>query len=148
IAQAILEDSQNLLGVKVDWGAVRQYPNGALTSQIVGYLGPIKEEEAKKLREQGYNPAFERVGFAGVEAYLDDQLSGKRGLETRVVDVAGLPVRVLKRDEPVAGKSVRLTIDVELQKLAQEALANRINAINAKETRTVTQAGTVIAMNP
>jgi penicillin-binding protein 2 len=148
IAQSILEDNQNLPGVQVEWGSVRQYPNGALTSQIIGYLGPIGAEEAEKLRQQGYNPAFERVGYAGVEAFLEDDLAGKRGLETRVVDVAGLPVRVVKRDEPVAGKSVRLTIDTELQKLAQEAIANMINHINARETRTVTQAGTVIALNP
>ncbi len=149
VAQAILEDRQNLPGVDVPQPvAVRQYPGGITTSQIVGYLGPIGAKEAEKLREQGYNPAFERVGYAGIEAYLDDDLSGKRGLLTQVVDVAGLPVRTIKRDEPVAGKSVRLTIDLELQKLAEQALTNRISIINAAQQRTVTQSGVVIAMNP
>ncbi len=146
--QTILEDSQNLPGVQVQWGSVRQYPTGPLTAQVIGYLGPIGADEAEKLREQGYNPAFERVGYAGVEAYLDDDLSGKRGLQTQVVDVAGLPVRIIKRDEPVAGKSVKLSLDLELQKGAQLALTTRINMINAAQTRTVTQSGVVIAMNP
>ncbi len=148
IAQTILEDNQNLPGVQIEWAAVRQYPTAALTSQVVGYLGPIGAAEAQKLRDQGYNPAFERVGYSGVEAYLEDDLAGKRGVLTQVVDVAGLPVHVLQRDEPVAGKSARLTLDIELQKAAQQALVNRINVINAAETRTVTQSGVVIALNP
>lgn len=44
--------------MSVEVVSVRQYPSGSLTSQIVGYLGPIGAEEAQKLREQGYNPAF------------------------------------------------------------------------------------------
>ncbi|MEP7285689.1 MAG: penicillin-binding protein 2 [Chloroflexota bacterium] len=149
VAQNILEDNQNLPGVSVDQPvAVRQYPNGATTAQIVGYLGPIGEDEAKILRDQGYNPAFERVGYAGVEAYLDTELAGKRGVLTQTVDVAGLPVRVIKRDEPVAGRNVRLSIDVELQKAAQQALSYQIDQINTAAHSTVTQSGVVIAMNP
>ena len=89
IAQIILEDLQNLPGVSVNVVSVRQYPSGSLTSQIIGYLGPIGEAEARELLEQGYNPAFERVGYAGVEAYFERDLAGERGLETRIVDVAG-----------------------------------------------------------
>jgi penicillin-binding protein 2 len=146
--QTILEDAHDLPGVKVEWGSVRQYPTGPLTSQIVGYLGPIGAEEAEKLREQGYNPAYERVGYAGVEAYLDEDLAGKRGLQTQIVDVAGLPVRILKRDEPVAGKSVKLSLDLDLQKGAQMALITGINYLNLSKTMTVSQSGVVIAMNP
>src|SRR5258708_10440303 len=131
IAQQILEDNQDVPGVRVDrLVAVRQYPTGPTTAQIVGYLGPIGAKEAQKLRDQGYNPAFERVGYSGVEAFLDDQLSGRRGLLTQVVDVAGLPVRTIKRDEPVAGQNVKLTIDADLQKFAEQALLAKINNIN------------------
>jgi penicillin-binding protein 2 len=148
IAQIILENLQTLPGVRVDTVSVRQYPSGEITSQIIGYLGPIGEEEANELREQGYNPAFERVGYAGVEAYLERQLAGKRGLETRIVDVAGLPVSVIKRDEPQSGQSVRLTIDLALQQAATQALQDRINIINANAQALVTISGTVIAMDP
>ncbi len=148
IAESIYQDNQNLPGVQVEYGAVRQYPTGALTSQIVGYLGPVGAEEADALRKLGYDPRFERIGYAGVEAFLDEDLSGKRGSQTQVIDVAGLPVRVLKREEPVAGQSVRLTLDLDLQKGAQQALISEINKINMSATRTVTQSGVVIAMNP
>ena len=79
---------------------------------------------------------------------MEEELAGKRGLLTQVVDVAGLPVRVVKRDEPVAGQNVRLTIDSELQKNAEQMLIAQINYINSKAQHTVTQSGTVIALNP
>src|SRR5450631_1268094 len=153
IAQEILEDKQDLPGVDVSSpAAVRQYPSGALTSQIVGYLGPIGAAEAQQLAAEGYNPAFERVGYSGVEAFLDDDLAGARGLLTQVVDVAGLPVRVTKRVEPIAGKNVKLTLDLALQKGAQEALTRQIDHINLTNDpsgpRTITQSGVVIALNP
>ncbi|HVO42044.1 MAG TPA: penicillin-binding transpeptidase domain-containing protein [Aggregatilineales bacterium] len=156
IAQMILEDIQSLPGVVVDKGPVREYPTKAFTSQIIGYLGPISAAEAEKLRETGYNPAYERVGYAGIEAFLDDQLSGQRGLETRVVDVAGQPIRVVKRDEPIPGQNVKLTLDLDLQKAAQGALESEINFLNATcredpEHHTncdITQSGVVIALDP
>src|SRR5258707_6468991 len=89
VAQEILEDSQSLPGVQVGQPvSVRQYPTGATTAQLVGYLWPIGAKDAEALRQQGYNPAFERLGYTGVEASLDDEVSGKRGLLTQVVDVA------------------------------------------------------------
>src|SRR5258708_22758004 len=92
IAQQILEDNQDMPGLRCDQPvAVPQYPTGPTTAQIVGYLGPIGAKEAQKLRDQGYNPAFERVGYSGVEAYLDDELSGPPGLLTQALDVPPLP---------------------------------------------------------
>lgn len=148
IAMRILEDKTNLPGVKITTVSVRQYPSGSVTAQIIGYLGPIGDAEAKKLREQGYNPSFERVGYAGIEAYLDDDLAGKRGLLTQTVDVAGLPVSVIRRDEPQAGKSVRLTLDLALQIGMEQALRDQINTINAEANKEVTVSGAVIAIDP
>ena len=152
VMQQILEDKQNLPGVDVGLpAAVRQYPNGengALTSDIVGYLGPIGVTEAEALRKTGYNPAFERVGYSGVEASLEDELAGTRGLLTQEVDVAGLPVRTINRAEPVAGRNVRLTLDLDLQSSAEKALVKQINQINSKAARAVSESGVVIAMNP
>lgn len=147
-AQIILEDIENLPGVRVETVSVRQYPSGSLTAQIVGYLGPIGAEEAERLREQGYNPAFERVGYAGVEAYLEDALAGRRGLLTQTVDVAGRQVNIIRRDEPVPGRNVRLTIDLALQQFAHQMLEKQINDINAQAQAKVTVSGVVIAMDP
>lgn len=148
IAQVILENNRELPGIKVRPVSVRQYPTGSYTSQIIGYLGPIGAAEAQALREQGYNPSFERVGYAGIEAYLEDQLAGQRGLVTQVVDVAGLPIREISRREPSAGQNFKLTIDLDLQREATDILQAQINGINAEAQAEVTRSGVVIAMNP
>lgn len=148
IAQTILETNRSLPGVHVDAVPVRQYPTGAYTSQVIGYLGPIGQAEADALREQGYNPSFERVGYAGIEAYLEDELAGQRGLITQVKDVAGLPIRVIERKDPVAGRNVRLTIDLDLQKAGQDILNNQIQTINSEAQAEVTRSGVVIAIDP
>lgn len=149
VAMQILEERVTMPGVDVQAIGVRQYPTGALTSQIVGYMGPIPAEEAEQLREQGYNPAFDRIGYAGVEFFLESILSGTRGRVVREVDVAGeVVIDNIERVEPIPGQNVRLTIDVKLQEAAQKALQDRIAFINTTEGRIRTQSGVVIAMNP
>ena len=147
-AMQILEQRVSMPGVDIEAVGVREYPTGALTSQVVGYMGPIPAEEAEALREQGYTPAFDRIGYAGVEFFLEDEIGGDRGLVLREVDVAGEVVREISRVDPVPGQNVRLTIDTELQAAAETALRNRITFINTTEGRIRTESGVVIAMNP
>ncbi len=150
IAQQILEKKAQLAGVEVQWGAVREYPTGVQTAQIVGYLGPIGQAEANLLRRQGYNPSFERTGYAGIEAYLNDQLAGLRGDLTQKIDVAGRPVPggLISERPAVAGENVRLTIDLALQDVAQRALIAQINAINVDKKEIHSQSGVVVALDP
>lgn len=148
VALRILEDRLLLPGVGIEVAAVREYPSGTTTSQIIGYLGPIPAEEAEALQEQGYNPAFDRIGYAGVEFFLENELAGRRGSRLREVDVAGLPLRVVQQEDPIPGRNVRLTLDLELQQAAEEALTRRINIVNSEAGKVITQSGAVIAMNP
>lgn len=148
VALQIMEESYDLPGVDIQEAAVRQYPTGELTSHIIGYMGPIPAEEALELIEQGYDPAFDRIGYAGVEAYLENTLAGERGSRLREVDVAGAEISLVQQIDPIAGENVRLTIDVELQEAAQQALIDQINFINAQAQSIVTQNGAVMAMNP
>ena len=148
IAMQILEERVTLPGVDIVPIGVRQYPTGALTSQVIGYMGPIGPEEAGALRELGYNPAYDRIGYSGVEFFLENVLSGERGRELREVDVAGEVVNRINVVAPVPGQSVQLTIDAELQAAAQKALEDRITFINTTENRIRTQSGVVIAMDP
>jgi penicillin-binding protein 2 len=145
-AMQILEERVTLPGVDIEPIGVREYPTGALTTQVVGYMGPIPEAEAVALRELGYNPAFDRIGYAGVEFFLEDILSGDRGRELREVDVAGEVVKVISQVPPVPGQNVRLTLDTQLQEAAETALRNRITLVNTNEGRIRTQSGVVIAM--
>lgn len=151
-AMRILEERFELPGVNINPVAVRQYPQGDVLSHVIGYMGPIGPEEAERLRELGYNPAFDRVGYDGIEAYLENELAGVRGRELREVDVVGEIMRVLEVEPPLPGQNVRLTIDVELQEAARTALVKQLAIINAEEQRRFgrnrSETGVVIVMNP
>jgi penicillin-binding protein 2 len=148
VALRILEESYDLPGVDIEEVAVRQYPAGALTSHIIGYMGPIGPEEELELLELGYNPAFDRIGYDGVEAYLESVLAGRRGSILREVDVAGREMSIRRETPPVPGQNLRLTVDTELQQAAEQALIDRIAFINTNAGRIVTESGAVVAMNP
>lgn len=148
VAMQILEERIYMPGVDVEPISVREYPSGELTAHIVGYLGPIPAEEAEELREQGYNPAFDRIGYEGIERFLEERIAGERGSILREVDVAGEEINVIEQVDPIPGQSVRLTIDTELQEAAQQALIDQLTQLNTLEQRIVSQQGVVIAMDP
>lgn len=149
IAMQILEERIVMPGVNVEVAAVREYPTGTLTAHLIGYMGPISEDNAQALIELGYNPNFDRVGYAGLEYFLENIIGGQRGTELRQVDVAGElqgEPRVLQSSSP--GQNVRVTIDADLQQAAETALRDRLTLINTQRGQVVTQQGVIIAMNP
>lgn len=148
VALRIMEENYDLPGVSILEAAVRQYPTGDLTSHIIGYMGPIPPEQQLELIELGYDPAFDRIGYDGIERYLEDILAGQRGSRIREVDVAGEEINLLGQVPSIPGQNIRLTLDVELQEAARQALEDQINFINAQAQSIVTQNGAVIAMNP
>lgn len=148
VAMQIREEALSLPGVSIEVASVREYPTGQLTSHIVGYMGRIPAEQELELMAQGYNPAYDRIGYAGIEAYLEPVLSGQRGYELREVDVAGAVIAQVEYQSPVAGQNIRLTIDTELQAAAEQALRAEIAKLNAERQAIVSQTGVVIAMNP
>lgn len=147
-AMQIIEERFTLPGVDLEVASVRDYPTGALTSQIVGYMGPIPPEQQLELLALGYNPAYDKVGYAGLELSLEPLLSGTRGRIVNEVDVAGQTLEQIERVEPQPGYSVQLTIDTELQAAAQQALIDEIERLNAESGRIVTGTGSVIALDP
>lgn len=148
VAMQILEERIYMPGVDIETVAVREYPTGELTTHIVGYMGPIPAEEDEALREQGYNPAFDRIGYEGIERFLESRLAGERGFILREVDVAGEQINVIDQVDPLPGQNVRLTIDTELQAAAQQALIDQLNQLNMEARRIVSEQGVVIAMDP
>lgn len=148
VAQQILEERIFMPGVDVSVAAVREYTSGALTSHIIGYMGPVSAEEAEELRDLGFDPRFERTGYDGIEFFLENFLEGERGSILREVDVAGREIQILEQIDPVPGENIRLTIDVELQAEAEQALIDQLTFVNTTEGRIRTQQGVVIAMDP
>jgi penicillin-binding protein 2 len=149
LAMTIREREADLPGVAVEIVPVREYPTGNLTSEVIGFLGPITAENAALYTSQGFVANRDKVGFAGVEYSLNDILMGKNG--TRVVeqDVAGQILRDLEPPvDPVPGNNIVLTIDSRLQAAARSALTNQMDALNRQFPEMGLNTGVVVAMNP
>lgn len=150
LAMRIRERAAELPGVAVEIVPVREYPTGNLTSEVIGFLGPITAELEKYYTARGFVANRDKVGFAGIESYLnDDILMGKNGQRVVEQDVAGQILRDLEPPvDPVPGNNVRLTLDVRLQSAARSALTSRMNNLNLRFPEMGLNTGVVIAMNP
>jgi penicillin-binding protein 2 len=144
LAQRIEELRPWLPGVEIRVLPAREYPTGALTNHLVGYMGPLPNDS---YLNYGYEKN-DRVGYAGVEAEMEKELSGTKGVTTYEVDVAGQPIRAVgPATSPVAGLNVHLTVDLRLQAAATHALTNTISTIKRLWGIELYQ-GAVIAMDP
>lgn len=149
IAMILMEKSSDLPGIQIEIVPVRDYPTGYLTSEIVGFLGPIPAVYEKEYRDRGFLPNRDKVGFAGVEFSFDDELIGTNGIRVVEVDAAGKLLRDLEAPiDPIPGNNVVLTIDARLQLAAKTALKNQIDYWNRRFPDMGLSNGVVIAMNP
>ena len=141
-ALIVAQEASNLPGVSVEVDSVRDYPYGPLLSQVLGYLLPIPEGQEEAYREQGYDPATDRVGTAGVEATYEGELKGTKGQQIVEEDVLGRVRRVVEeRTASVPGSNVYLTLDLELQEAADAAVRRGLG-------EALSPRGVAIAMNP
>ena len=140
-ARLIAESTGELPGVEIAVEARREYPDGPLMSQILGYTGPVSPEQLPDLRTKGYLPD-DLIGKAGVESSYETYLRGVYGTERVERNARGQKTQVLAT-ETVArpGDSLKLTIDTKIQKEAEKALKWGISAIGSKR-------GVFIVMNP
>lgn len=149
LARIIGEKSVDWPGVSIEIEPIRDYPTGSLTANVVGFLGPIPAVLQDAYEERGFVVNRDKVGYAGVEASLDDILIGKNGLRVVQRDVAGAVLRNLEPPVPATpGNNVVLTIDSRLQKAAEAALLDEINIWNTVLGTLRISSGVVIAMNP
>lgn len=149
LARVIGEKSVDWPGVSIEIEPIREYPTGSLTANVVGFLGPIPAILQDVYEERGFLVNRDKVGYAGVEASLDDILIGTNGLRVVQKDVAGAILRNLEPPiSPTPGNNVVLTIDSRLQKIAEAALVDEINSWNAYYGNIRISSGVVIAMNP
>jgi penicillin-binding protein 2 len=140
-AQLISEAGYELPGVEVAVEARRQYTDGPLMSQLLGYTGPVSADQIADLRDDGYQPD-DLIGQAGVEKEYETELRGTYGSESVARDRTGRRTQVLQTEsQAVPGASLTLTIDTQAQRDAQKALKWAMGEIGM--TR-----GVVIAMNP
>ena len=128
---ALAERRHSLPGVSWYSRPIRYYVDSRSLSHILGYVGSITRDDLIALHNLGYQPGDE-IGKAGIERYYDLLLRGIRGLEINTVDVRGRRVagrESIIRDAPQMGRNLVLTIDRNLQDLAEKALGQRVGSI-------------------
>lgn len=126
-------------GVEVQARLFRQYPLGEVASHVIGYIGRINQKEADALEESedaaNYN-GTEHIGKEGLEKRYERHLHGQTGYEEVERSAGGRAIRTLRRTAPVPGSNLILSIDIELQKVVEEAFGDQRGALVAIEPST------------
>ncbi|MFC5551211.1 penicillin-binding protein 2 [Massilia aerilata] len=126
-------------GVEVQARLFRQYPLGEIASHVLGYIGRINQAEAKVI-ENGDDAAnyngTDHIGKEGLEKSYERQLHGQTGYEEVERSAGGRAIRTLSRTPPVPGTNLVLSIDIELQKVIEEAFGDFRGALVAIEPET------------
>ncbi len=140
-AIAIRERVEDLPGVRILEESRRVYPYAPVASHVIGYMGSITADTKDFYQDRGYY-LNERVGQFGIELSMEEQLHGKWGYVTYEVDNASRIVREVRRVPPINGNDVQLTIDLDQQQFAEQALETQLRirqqqvAINPRDPET------------
>jgi penicillin-binding protein 2 len=119
----------------------RLYPRNGFMAHLIGYVGEVSEDMLNQPQFELYN-AGDVVGISGVERQYNTLLMGQNGSRQALVDSHGREVGRLGETEAVPGKQLKLTVDIDLQIAAEEALEGKNGAIVAMDPRT----GEILAM--
>jgi penicillin-binding protein 2 len=141
------EHQSEFPGVDLKQTYLRSYPAEELFAQGLGYVGEVSAQQLKDLRKEGY-VAGDRIGQSGVEAAFDQVLRGQDGLAELRVDSLGRPKsELLVTKIPKPGDSVRLTIDIALQRTAERAIKHGI-ALAHEDGEWAANGGSIVALDP
>lgn len=121
-------------GVDIEARLIRDYPHGDLAVHAIGYVGRINVDELKQIDSANYS-GTQLIGKTGVEKYYEDVLHGHVGYKRVETNAYGRTIRTLERTASVPGKNIYLTIDLELQKVAEKALKGERGAIVVLDPR-------------
>jgi penicillin-binding protein 2 len=124
-ATALKERVEDLPGVTIIEESRRVYPYAPLASHVVGYMGRITAETKDVYQDAGYY-LNERVGQFGIELSMEEELHGNWGSVTYEVDNASRIVREESRTPPINGNDVQITIDLDQQQYAEQALETQL----------------------
>ena len=130
-AAAIMENQDTLAGVDIEEESLRRYPDGEYFASIIGYIGPMSQEEYDQLDEDEKKKysLSDIVGKTGIEQAFDSTLQGEKGESTFYVDNLGKVIDTVSSTEPKAGNDIYLTIDKNLQINAYNLLEEKIAGI-------------------
>lgn len=123
-----VKDDSALADLEVD--NVRNYPYGEKLAHVVGFVGEISPDQLRSNQFAGYL-AGDRIGQSGVEAQYESILKGKDGGEIIETDSKNNKLRILRREAPIPGKNIYLTIDADLQEKVYQFLKDTIFKSNS-----------------
>jgi penicillin-binding protein 2 len=121
-------------GVELRARLFRKYPFGDVASHMLGYMGRVTTSDQERFEEEGTSANYrgtDFIGKAGVEASYEAELHGTTGFEQVEIDAAGRGIRVLSRTASQPGNNITLTLDMQLQRVAEIALGARRGAVVA-----------------
>lgn len=123
-----------LPGVEIKARLFRQYPFGEVASHVVGYIGRISQGEKDRIEAQGLTSNYkgsDYIGKVGIELSYERELHGTAGATEVEVDASRRVVRTLSRKPSVTGNNLQLSLDIRLQKIAEEAFGSKRGALVA-----------------
>jgi penicillin-binding protein 2 len=126
-------------GVEIQARLFRQYPLGQVASHVIGYIGRVSQKDAEKIEDMEDSANYygtEYIGKEGLEKSYEKHLHGTTGYEEVEVSAGGRAVRTLSRTPASPGNNLILSIDIELQKIIEEAFGDRRGALVAIEPAT------------
>ncbi|MDX5409573.1 MAG: penicillin-binding protein 2 [Thauera sp.] len=135
----VVSQRYRLPGVDVKARLLRDYPQGTTASHVIGYIGRINERDVERIEEAGEAANYRgtlHMGKAGLEQSYENELHGTTGVEQVEVNAGGRAVRALSHTPATPGNDLELTLDIELQKVAERAFGDRRGALVAIEPAT------------
>jgi penicillin-binding protein 2 len=146
VLTVLAERQSEFPGVSQQPVSIRAYPYGAMAAQVLGYVGQVSEGELKMHAFAGVKQGTV-VGQEGLEYYYDRYLRGEPGIERVEVNAQGYPVpSKLAPTQPKAGYSLKVTLDLGLQRESEKALMQGIE--NARAGGKPAVAGAFVALDP
>lgn len=146
IMRKVSESGFLLSGVTVDVVPFREYVNTDLAVNLIGSVGPIYKDDWEDYKKKGYS-FNDKVGKSGIEKWAEDYLRGTDGEITYRIDAKGNVISSSVTKEPISGKTVMLTLDKNIQKKAQEALATTVTGLRSSGGTAVAGAAVAVDIN-
>lgn len=131
LMRKISECAYSLEGATIEIVPFREYTDTTLAVNLIGTVGPIFEEDWAEYKEKGYS-YNDKVGKSGIEKWAEDYLRGVDGEITYYLDAKGNTISSEVTKEPIAGKTVMLSLDKNLQRNAQDSLAKRVKKLQSE----------------
>jgi penicillin-binding protein 2 len=125
-------------GVELRARLFRDYPLGQVGSHMLGYIGRISQRDLERIEKLGDPAAYagtDHMGKLGIEQSYESELHGTTGYEEVEITAGGRAVRTLKRTPSLPGNNLTLSVDIELQKVVEQAFGDRRGALIAIEPK-------------